>query len=89
MQSQYVKALLMCKRAGTLVKYCLPISEEVPAGFGCRPSDPVAGNKVLPALCRSCRLLAVDRQQMQAQVVRQVSEGWAKHEGIGAVVVGC
>lgn len=89
MQPQHVKALLMCARTGTLVKYCLPISEEVPAGFRCQPSDPVDANNALPALCRSCRLLALDPQQLQAQVMRQVSEGWAEHERIGAVVVGC
>ena len=89
MGPHYVKALLMCKRAGTLLKYCLPIAEEVPAGFRCQPSDPVEGPEGLPELRRSCRLLALDSQRLQEQVARQVSEGWVRHERIGAVVVGC
>ncbi|NES28049.1 hypothetical protein GCE86_09160 [Micromonospora terminaliae] len=85
----YVKALLMCKRAGTLLRFCLPVDEEVPVGFRCQPSDPREGAEELPALCGSCRLLALDSQRLQAQVVGQVSEGWARHERVGAVVVGC
>lgn len=89
MGPHYVKALLMCKRAGTLLKYCLPIAAEVPSGFRCQPSDSVEGSDGLPPLCRSCRLLALDSQRLQAQVARQVSEGWVRHERIGAVLVGC
>lgn len=89
MDLHHVKALLMCASKGTLVKYCLPLSEEVPIGFRCQPSDPVGDGGELPALCPSCRLLALDPRRLQAEVTGQVARGWARHERIGAVVVGC